>query len=258
MSKQNEISRFYHRQEINLLAEYLGRRDTLSADLYDPTALDSVPEDWDEATQGIGIHEGSSWASQDPDNYALANAIARICLSTVQEHLPQYAAVSEGEVRLGRKIKELKELPQRVLLPLPLFTINWANSAPGLSWPESYYVTQLPEWDVYIVTASQDSDEIYGYEDFAIGWFDGRTPILHGARDVLLRYWKNLHAEYDQQRWEELFDISAGDPEGWADEVWPSEEEGEPKETVGEVYRHAGSALTLQAEDDPSLSGREQ
>ena len=76
--------------------------------------------------------------------------------------------MSDGEVKLARKVKEPSQLPSRILLPKHLFTINWANSAPGLSWPEAYYVTQLPGWDVYIVTASQDTDEIYGYEDFAI------------------------------------------------------------------------------------------
>ena len=134
-------------------------------------------------------------------------------------------------------------------------TINWANSAPGLCWPEAYYVTQLPGWDVHIVTASQDTDEIYGYEDFALGWFDTKQDAVEGAKDVLIRYWRSLHSEYDQQRWEELFDISAGDPEGWADEVWPSEDEEDepPRKTPADVNRNAGSALTLETEDDLSL-----
>ena len=52
-----------------------------------------------------------------------------------------------------------------------------------------------------------------------------KQDAVDGAKDVLIRYWRSLHSEYDQQRWEELFDISAGDPEGWADQVWPSEDE---------------------------------
>ena len=50
MKKQNELTKFYHQREINLLAEYLGRRDDLPAKLHDPDALYSVDEDWDEAT----------------------------------------------------------------------------------------------------------------------------------------------------------------------------------------------------------------
>jgi hypothetical protein len=255
MSKQNEISKFYQRREINLLAEYLGRRDTLPASLHDPKALNPVPKDWDEAKQGIGIHEGAPWACQDATRYALSNAVARICLSTIQEHLPQFAVCRGDEVKLGRKIKELRELPERILLPLPLFTINWANTAPGLCWPEAYHVTHLPEWDVYIVTGSQDSDEIYGYEDFAVGWFDERTTILHGAREVLISYWENLRDEWSQERWEELLDVYFGDPEEWTDEVWPSEDEEDepPRKTPTDVNRNAGSALTLEADDVPSL-----
>ena len=225
MKKQNELTKFYHQREINLLAEYLGRRDDLPASLHDPDALYSVDEDWDEATQGIGIREGANAGTQETEEHALPNAVARICLTNVQDSLPQWAAVSDGEVTLARKVRDSSELPERILLPKHLFTINWANSAPGLSWPEAYYVTQLPGWDVYIVTASQDTDEIYGYEDFAIGWLDTKQDAVDGAKDVLIRYWRSLHSEYDQQRWEELFDISAGDPEGWADQVWPSEDE---------------------------------
>ena len=76
------------------------------------------------------------------------------------------------------------------------------------------------EWGVHIVTASQDSDEIYGYEDFAIGWVDDKTSSLHGARKVLTDYWKNLRDEFGQERWEELLDVSYGEPEEWTNEVW--------------------------------------
>ena len=220
MSKQNEISKFYSKREINLIAEYLGRKSALHPDLLEPDALNPVDEHWDESTKGIAIQEGASYASQSADQYALDNAIARICLSVVQDLLPQFAVTKDDEVKFGRKIKELRELPERVLLPIHLFSINWANTAPGLSWPETYYVTQLPEWGVHIVTASQDSDEIYGYEDFAIGWVDDKTSSLHGARKVLTDYWKNLRDEFGQERWEELLDVSYGEPEERANEVW--------------------------------------
>ena len=113
MKKQNELTKFYHQREINLLAEYLGRRDDLPASLHDPDALYSVDEDWDEATQGIGIQEGAYWASIDPDRHALPNAVARICLTNVQDSLPQWAAVSDGKVKLARKVKEPSQLPSQ-------------------------------------------------------------------------------------------------------------------------------------------------
>ena len=88
MSKQNEISKFYSKREINLIAEYLGRKTTLHPDLLEPNALNPVDENWDESTKGIAIQEGASYASLSPDEYALDNAIARICLSIVQDQLP--------------------------------------------------------------------------------------------------------------------------------------------------------------------------
>ena len=231
MKKQNELTKFYHRREINLLAEYLGRRDDLPASLYDPDTLTPVDEDWDESTQGIGIHEGSNAGSKEAEEYALANAVARICLASVQDNLPQWAAVKDGEVTLARNVRDSSELPERILVPRHLFTLNWANSAPGISWPEAYYVTQLPGWDVHIVTASQDSDEIYGYEDFAIGWLDAKQDAVEGAKDVLIRYWRSLQSEYDQKRWEELYEFSQGEPDAWGDQVWP------PEDADGEVPR---------------------
>ena len=227
MKKQNELTKFYQRREINLLAEYLDCRDDLPASLHDPDALCSVDEDWDESTQGIGIREGANAGSPENDEHSLPNAVARICLTSVQDDLPQWAAVNDGEVTLARKVRDTLELPERILLPRHLFTINWANSAPGISWPEAYYVTLLLGWDVHVVTASQDTDEIYGYEDFAIGWFDAKQDAVEGSKDVLTSYWGGLLSEYDQKRWEELLEFSQGEPEDWADEVWPPEDTGE-------------------------------
>ena len=219
MSKQNEISKFYSKREINLIAEYLGRKSALHPDLLEPDALNPVDEHWDESTKGIAIQEGLATLHNLQINMRSIMQL-RAFVSVVQDLLPQFAVTKDDEVKFGRKIKELRELPERVLLPIHLFSINWANTAPGLSWPETYYVTQLPEWGVHIVTASQDSDEIYGYEDFAIGWVDDKTSSLHGARKVLTDYWKNLRDEFGQERWEELLDVSYGEPEEWANEVW--------------------------------------
>ena len=117
-----------------------------------------------------------------------------------------------------------------------------------MSWPEAYYVTQLPGWDVHVVTASQDSDEIYGYEDFAIGWFDTKQDAVDGAKDVLIRYWRSLHSEYDQQRWEELFDISAGDPEGWPIKCGPRK-----MSRTRRIIRNTGGVFRRVAIDNRSV-----
>ena len=57
-----------------------------------------------------------------------------------------------------------------LLNPIHLFEINWADS-PGWTWPEAYYATFLPGYDVYAVTLSQGSGDSYDYFDLAIGCF---------------------------------------------------------------------------------------
>ena len=55
------------------------------------------------------------------------------------------------------------------LEPELLFCVNWADSAPGISWPEAYYVTFIPGLDHYVVTASRDSRDLFGCTD--CNWF---------------------------------------------------------------------------------------
>ena len=73
----------------------------------------------------------------------LENAIARICLESAQRSLPQWAMVRDGKVTLGRR-RQRTARRARKLRPVHLFTINWADSGPGFSWPEAYHVTCLP------------------------------------------------------------------------------------------------------------------
>lgn len=100
------------------------------------------------------------WVNSDCDR-DLAAAVAHIALAVIQGRLTQCASVCDGEVTLYR---QRFDRPSRsvVLLPQHLFTINWADSAPGVSWPESYYVTYFPEYDRFVVTESQDSTDIWG------------------------------------------------------------------------------------------------
>ena len=224
MSKKREIKKFYHGREIGILADYLGKWNSIPAGTDWLDYETHVPEDWNEATQGIGTYPGASSSLADDDEYALRNAVARICLSNVQEDLPQWAAVNiEGELKLGRKVKDQSQLPERILLPKHLFTINWAYSLSG-PWPEAYHVTYLPGWDVHVVTASLDTDELYGYEDFALGWFKGKEDPADGSKDILINYWNKLYCENDQSHWEELREVDLGDPNGWAEEVWGAQE----------------------------------
>jgi hypothetical protein len=93
------------------------------------------------------------------------------------------------------------------------------------SWPAAYHVAWLPYYDRFVVTASADCPEGFGYWNFAIGSFGIETPLKGGARRVICDDWHNLRSAGEQQRWAYLFNIgliSKEEADAWAEEVWPS------------------------------------
>jgi hypothetical protein len=101
--------------------------------------------------------------------------------------------------------------------------INWADSGPGYSWPEDYYVTLLPGFARCVVTASADSCDCYGVTDIAIGWFHARVDRLTGSRRVLMRWWRTAAAR-NGGPWAYLFSeglISSEEAERMRSRVWP-------------------------------------
>jgi hypothetical protein len=71
-----------------------------------------------------------------------------------------------------------------------LFAINWAGSARGVSWPVEYRVTWLPIYDRWVVTASADGDDAFGYADFELGSFQQETAMKDRAGEILRRDWR--------------------------------------------------------------------
>ena len=102
--------------------------------------------------------------SNDPANnmsgdLELDSEVASIVLNTMQDRLPNYRWYDrEGNLNSVRGKKVLKQRKIQ-LLPIHLFSINWAYSAPGLDWPESYSVTYVPSHNVRIVTTSSDQSQ---------------------------------------------------------------------------------------------------
>lgn len=161
-------------------------------------------------------------------------AVAQILLRKHEQWLPQCCSFSDGEGVLGRKtLKRATNAPPFTLHPQLLFCLNWADSGPGFSWPESYYITRIPGFDKYIITTSRDSDGAWGCTDHAIGYCDASIPLKEAARHIVIRFWNKQVGEPDEGRWAYLFDeglISTSEAEEWADEVWdtrPSEDEDE-------------------------------
>lgn len=187
-----------------------------------------------EALNGLDIYKETSGIyarrARYSSEFEIPNAVARIALSRVQNGLPSWACTnSEGEILVARQYSDHENRVVE-LLPQYLFTINWADSGPGFSWPEAYYLTWLPEFDRYVVTASQDSPDCYGYEDIAIGssaLFPDRVGI---ARDIITNFWNRQRKEYDQQPWEYLFGnglVTSEESYRWRESVWPQEIEEE-------------------------------
>ena len=161
---------------------------------------------------------------------------AYIVLENVEKRLPTWAGfVGDGEFVLARPYRDLANEPDRRILLQPrlLFEINWADSGPGFSWPVAYYVTWLPYYDRFVVTASADSPDAFGYCDFALGSFGIETPIKEGSCAIIRADWEAQYDGWDQQRWAYLFRtglISEAEANALADAVWSDEQDDEEAE----------------------------
>ena len=172
--------------------------------------------------------------TKEPYHYLLSDAvIAYIVLERIERLLPGWSAITDdGAFVTERHFRNISAIPHRKIVTLPprhLLTINWADSGPGYSWPVAYYVAWLPYYDRFVVTASADCPEGFGYCDFAIGSFGVETPVKEGARKVICDDWHDQRAR-EQQRWAYLFDvglISNEEANAWADDVWPTESDEE-------------------------------
>src|SRR5262249_57601042 len=89
-------------------------------------------------------------------------------------------------------------------------------------------------WGGCGVPVSADSNDAFGVCDVAIGSFGPSESMLQGSRRIIVSDWSAQLAQWDQQRWEYLFDtglVSKAEAQAWAEEVWPEprdeDEEGE-------------------------------
>jgi hypothetical protein len=202
-----------------IIARWLGRKPVLEARGIDP----------EEALRRLGF-------SREPNQLytPLDAAVAHIVLEGVEARLPSYAVIDfarpPGEgITVSRKYRGPADKPRRRvgIISRRLFAINWADSAPGISWPVEYRATWLPIYDRWVVTASADGDDAFGYTDFAIGCFTHETPIVEGAGEIIRRDWRAQADGWGQERWAYVLDNGIiGDAKAlhWADEVWGSEE----------------------------------
>lgn len=177
-------------------------------DAYLSGSSDSPFEDYFEA------HE----ITDDETASALEIAVARVLLAPVQHRLPQCVVIEpEGETRRTRKpIKRHPEATIFTLQPELICCINWADSGPGVCWPESYHITPIPWQQKYIVTSSRDGKST-DYPDHCLGWGTFKEEKLSVAKRLLLAQWQRLY-EDGQARWASL--NSEGLVEQFAADFW--------------------------------------
>jgi hypothetical protein len=166
----------------------------------------------------------------------LAIAVAQILLHHVQGALPQWASVSGGTIQLNRNEHKRHKDARLAFNPQLVCTINWADSGPGFSWPESYYVTYLPGFDKFVITASRDGPDTWGCADHAIGVANGGRSPIEGARQAVTEFWRLQVIEWEQPRWAGVFAeglVDAKTANVWADEIWcPLQEETDDNEDL--------------------------
>src|SRR5262245_51188908 len=156
------MRQIFHPQERAILCDYFGLERPEELQAIDVSAPDGANDD---PEQPVLVEPD---ADKHVSTYGVANAVARLLLARVQSRLPQWIARKNDEIVLGRRHRKPKT---RQVDPLPrfLFAINWADSGPGFSWPEAYHAIYVPGFDRFVVTASQDSPDAYGYADIAVG-----------------------------------------------------------------------------------------
>jgi hypothetical protein len=215
------------------LAKVLARPELLP-DWAKHIDLSEFPKkDWNEETDGIAP------TKPDGTERRLGNAAARIALTTIQHKLPQCASYLPGKGLTFARTLKLFPVRNINSQPLLLFQVQWPDSGPGFSWPESYHVTWIPYYDRFLVTASSDSKDLFGFEDLSLGSFAGSSKKgadLAGIRKAVLRFW-NHHVSYGFEPWEGLTAsgaIKATTVLAWRSRVWPKngswriEEYGQP------------------------------
>lgn len=222
----NSVIEYFYPREHAILAEYFDLRNILPkcAEGIDPNEFIPDEDGYTEAENGI-ICRPSCGRN---DARALSNAVARIALAPIRSDLPVWASCQEGKVFHTRQEENKNELPSRGYRsdPVLVLSINWADTGPGYNWPVKYYISWIPYYDRYVVTASYDSPVVEGYLDLAIGHLKEGASVESELKDVIVKHW-DRDAMY-LQGWESCLDRGiVKDPLAWRAEVnWGYDDEG--------------------------------
>jgi hypothetical protein len=164
-------------------------------------------------------------ALEVPTVYDMAEidvAVARLLLGAIQDSLPAWRLMEDGEWSTARPPFPRHRDRTPVFRPRLAVAINWASSGPGFDWPESYFVTHVTELGIHVVTASRDSEDAFGVTDHAIGHRPDSLTAIEAARQLIEADWRRRRDEFDQAAWE-AFDaggLLGGEAEQLREAVW--------------------------------------
>ena len=232
---RDAMKQIFHPQDRAILFDYFGMERPEELRAVDVLARGGTSDDPKEPV----LVEPD--ADRQSSTNGAANAVARLLLARIQSRLPQWMTRKEGKLVSARQHRKAKS---RQVDPLPqfLFEINWANSGPGFSWPEAYHVTYVPGFQRFVVTASQDSPDAYGYADLAIGWFAEGADVIQGSKRVILEWWEQSRRT-DHEGWEHFLSsglVGEDEAQQWKDEIWSDEAEEEEEDGSPIEYSSRG------------------
>ena len=159
---------------------------------------------------------------------AVQAAVARILTGSSNEWRPPDVEIPTARAKLQAYMYGgTDDVGAQLHFPSQLlFKINWADSGPGVSWPESYRLFFIPYANRYVLVASSDSDESFGYRDFAIGYFSADDDVLENVERTVVADWDQRRDQCRQDRWSAFIDhglVSSQMALEWANSVWGCE-----------------------------------
>lgn len=215
---------YFTRDEHAVLSAYL---EQWPAEARESLGTDSLPNEI------LAAYADQLVWSEDGDSI-VEGAVAAILLRSIHKELPWCVGTGFGPESGVRWKRPRRGSTLSSILPIHLLTINWATSGPGVDWPESYYLSWVPIYDLYVVTVSADSEEtLRGPVDLAIHSFAADGELMSEVKAALVSDWEMWRGEFEQDRWEDVRASGLVDreqAEKWANEVWCDEEEDEWEE----------------------------
>jgi hypothetical protein len=93
------------------------------------------------------------------------------CARAIEDRLPCLGLLERRRTDLRPKVSRAGSEAATAGGASPEFTlaIDWTMSAPGFSWPVSYHLVWTPIYERFVVTASADCPDAFGYADFVLG-----------------------------------------------------------------------------------------